>query len=143
VIKIHTIFITPKFEITIKCAFGMLVHRFGVLHKPFPNVISMRQIIALTMCLCRLHNFCIDNNNEVIPISKYSDVLAISLDGGIVEPDQESQQNKDFDYRPTDLLDGGNHQLDNDRHVVRNIARQYGNQPLPRDLMLKKYKTKI
>jgi hypothetical protein len=118
----------------------MLVHRFGVLHKPFPNDISMRRIIALTMCLCRLHNFCIDNNDEVI--SKYSNVLAILLDGGIVDPDQETQQNKDFDYRPTDLFDGGNHQLDYDRHVVRNIARQYGNQPLPRDLMLKKIQDK-
>jgi DDE superfamily endonuclease len=44
---------------TIECAFRMLVHRFGILRKPIPTVISIQRIIALVMCLCRLHNFCV------------------------------------------------------------------------------------
>jgi DDE superfamily endonuclease len=51
-------------RITIECAFGMLVHRFGILCNPIPNVISLGRIATLVMSLCRLHNFCINNDDK-------------------------------------------------------------------------------
>ena len=40
---------------TIKQAFGILVHRFGILRAPLS--ISIKKVPALVMCLMRLHNF--------------------------------------------------------------------------------------
>jgi hypothetical protein len=51
----------------------------------------------------------------------------------LIDPDKE----RDTDYRPFDLLDGGMHQTDHGRHHIRNVTRALGNQPLPRDTMLK------
>jgi len=46
--------------INIECAFGMLVHRWGVLRRPLSSKISMDRQTGLAIALCRLHNFCID-----------------------------------------------------------------------------------
>jgi DDE superfamily endonuclease len=113
-------------RINIECAFGMLVHQFRI------NVISIQHIVALVMSLCRLHNFCINNNDEHIPKSKYSDVLTICWTVVLL-----ILTRKDTDYRPFDLLDGGMHQTDHGRHHIRNVTRALGNQPLPHDTMLK------
>jgi hypothetical protein len=76
---------------------------------------------------------CINNDDELILMFKYADVLTISLDGGITDPDKE----RDTDYRPIELLDGGMHHQDHGRHHIRNVTRALGHQPLPRDIMLK------
>ena len=47
-------------RIKIECAFGMLVARWSILRKPLPSSMGLSKTTALTMCLCRLHNFCID-----------------------------------------------------------------------------------
>jgi len=46
--------------INIECAFGMLVHRWGILRRPLSSKISMDRQTGLAIALCRLHNFCID-----------------------------------------------------------------------------------
>jgi hypothetical protein len=47
-------------RITIECAFGMLVHRWGILCKPMSTKLPVSKVTAIVRCLCRLHNFCID-----------------------------------------------------------------------------------
>ena len=55
-------FYHSQVRINIECAFGMLVHRWGILRKAIPMNISLTRTNALVMALCKLHNFCIDQN---------------------------------------------------------------------------------
>ena len=52
-------FYLSQVRITIERAFGILVHRFGILRSPM-NV-SIKKIPAIVMCLMRLHNYYIDH----------------------------------------------------------------------------------
>lgn len=67
----------------IKCAFGVLVKRWGVLCMTVPQNISVKKTIALVNCLEKLCNFCI---NEVDLVDKalceYSSI--IECDGRIL-----------------------------------------------------------
>ena len=74
-------------RITIECAFGMLVHRWGILRKPFPMGVSLKKTSAVVMCLCKLHNFCIDNRETRVPTAMGLDIASISLAGGISTDD--------------------------------------------------------
>ena len=47
---------------SIKCTFGMLVNRFGILHAPLP--FSLRSNIALVQSLMHVHNHIIDEERE-------------------------------------------------------------------------------
>jgi hypothetical protein len=47
-------------RITIECAFGMLVRRWGILCKPMSTMLPIAKVTALVRCLCRLHNYCIN-----------------------------------------------------------------------------------
>ena len=38
----------------------MLVNRWGILWRAIPNGIGLQKTTAMAMCLCRLHNYCID-----------------------------------------------------------------------------------
>jgi hypothetical protein len=53
-------FYHSQVRITIKCAFGMLVNKWGILRRAIPNVIGYRKTTALAMVLCHLYNYCID-----------------------------------------------------------------------------------
>jgi hypothetical protein len=52
-------FYLSQLRITIERAFGILVHRFGVLRAPLS--ISIKKVPPMVMCLMKLHNYCIDN----------------------------------------------------------------------------------
>jgi len=52
-------FYHSKTRIKIECAFGMLVNRWGILHRPIANRITLKKAGSLIICLCRLHNYCI------------------------------------------------------------------------------------
>ena len=60
--------------IIIECAFGILVQRWGILRRPL--LCNFQRIPALITALCRLHNFCIDNRENVAP-TRSSDIVAI------------------------------------------------------------------
>jgi DDE superfamily endonuclease len=119
-------FYHSSLRIHIECAFGMLVHRWGILRKSIPMNIDLRKTNALVMALCRLHNFCIDEN-EAITKPTASDTLDIALHGGIdLRAFQNiDQDDGDFVYdndrdRIDHLIDGGNHPHD----VPNNVRRQ-------------------
>jgi DDE superfamily endonuclease len=54
-------FYHSQVRIKIECAFGMLVVRWGLLpHAALPASMGLKKTTALVLCLCRLHNYCID-----------------------------------------------------------------------------------
>jgi hypothetical protein len=103
-------FYQSQVRINIECAFGMFVHRWGILRKPIPSNIGMNRTTALVMCLSRLHNFCIDSRLGKVPVALLSDEDEIAIAGGIMmqETGQEALLNEA-------LLNGGDHFDDVDR----------------------------
>jgi hypothetical protein len=101
-------------RINIECAFGMLVHRFGILRKPMPVNIRVSQVSSLVTALCRLHNYCIDMRDIQTDTFIAKDLLFQIIHGGdsIAENRGENydyDQKKDRDHL---LLDGGQHFTD-------------------------------
>ena len=64
-------FYHSQVRINIECSFGILTNRWHLLKTPLSSKISISQINALRSCLCKLHNFCIDNGNARLP-ERYS-----------------------------------------------------------------------
>ena len=139
-------FYHSQLRIQVECAFGMLVHRWGVLRRPLSAKISMKKVNCLLMALCRLHNYCINcrlKPNENVSVNSSTppnatphgedlsplatDELAIAMHAGI---------SLDRNGRPTELLHGGEHFEDVPDHNMRNWRRK-SNTPLPRDIMWK------
>jgi hypothetical protein len=150
-------FFQSQLRIVIECAFGMLVHRWGILRKAMPNNISIARTGQLVISLCKLHNFCIDerqcsNSSTTSSISSRpncapeplaDDVANIALDGGLIFPRFDRQQSiseTGFDSerdRVDALLDGGHHFDDVHRFTRERLAKQYeGQEDLPRTRLL-------
>jgi hypothetical protein len=131
-------FYHSQVRITIECAFGMLVHRWGILRKAIPSGMGLAKITALVMCLCRLHNYCINRRLErklsiaaEVPLAQ--DFAHILAHGGI--PLERTANNQ---LSPDQLLGGGEHFEDQSRTARRGLERFTTNQPcgdeiLPRD----------
>eukprot|EP00804_Cyclotella_cryptica_P017177 CCRYP_013117-RA/>CCRYP_013117-RA protein AED:0.25 eAED:0.25 QI:0/-1/0/1/-1/0/1/0/208 len=81
-------------RICIECAFGILVHRWGIMHKPMPVNISVKKISSLVLALCKLHNFCIDNASVGVARPDEGDILNIAVNGGIFLPRMDN--NREF-----------------------------------------------
>jgi hypothetical protein len=68
--------------LSVPLVFCMLCNRFGILRKAIPSQISIAKTCALGIACCCLHNYCIDNNDDV-PQSTDYDAMNISIDGEI------------------------------------------------------------
>lgn len=93
-------FFHSSLRINVECAFGMLVHRWGILRKAIPMNVTVAKTTSLVLALCKLHNFCInesDSSEEMLS----TDEVTIAQSGGF---DQSSSN-----CRPDELLDGGEH----------------------------------
>jgi hypothetical protein len=129
-------FYHSQLRINIECAFGMLVHRWGVLRKPIPVNIEVQKTVQLVRALCMLHNFCIDNGKQEgnsVASSARDDLFGMNAGGFI--------QQRRPDRRPEPLIDGGDHDDDfNRRNEVRRMDRQGTLLELvyPRETMLEK-----
>jgi hypothetical protein len=100
-------FYQSQLRIRIECAFGLLVHRWGLLRKPIPCCISVKKTTALVMCLCRLHNFCFDQKDTTIESNTRLDDLNIAVAGGV--PLEGNS------HAPQQLIGGGHHNNDTSR----------------------------
>jgi hypothetical protein len=124
-------------RIRIECAFGMLTHRWAILRSAIPMGISLKKTIALVIALAKLHNYCIDEKDEVVPPVSAVDELRIEIRGGI--PLETTPMSSGGESIPRQLIDGGNHFDDMDQARRRSRVRQYRsqaqaiNQQLPRD----------
>lgn len=118
-------FYHSQLRINIECAFGILVHRWGVLRKAIPVNISIHKTAQLTRALCMLHNFCADGNELVASSSTASDSLATAVAGGFTHGNPDSGP---------DPLSGSGHHWDD---VSRNMRREFERcQDLPREKMV-------
>lgn len=132
-------------RITIECAFGMLVHRWGMLRKPIPQGVSIAKTTSLVLCLCKLHNYCIDQKQTTVPLPTDQDSATISIGGGggaqLEDIPDESSDSGD-DSRPSGLLNGGDHFDDYGREIRRRdetraaTEQQESSLVLPRDVLL-------
>ena len=138
-------FYHSQLRINIECAFGMLVHRWGVLRKPIPMRVSLSRTNAMVMALCQLHNFCIDEK-EALTKPLAEDVLDIASHGGIdlTAFENINQDDGDITYnherdRIDFLIDGGNDRTDIPQSVRRQQHRYYQQinpeNPLPFQVM--------
>jgi len=98
-------------RINIECAFGMLVHHWGLLRKAIPMNITVKKTCSLVMCLCKLHNFCIVQS-DIITQPLAGDIVHIANEGGFVFPRFDG--NAEWEYDPCKdrldgLMDGGEH----------------------------------
>ena len=53
-----------QLHIQIECAFSMLVNRWGILQQALSTKLGLKKTTSLAMCLCQLHNYCIDSRLE-------------------------------------------------------------------------------
>ena len=70
------------------------------------------------MCLCKLHNFCIDMADTTIADNNDTDKLEISMNGGIPLQTVVDEEGKES-VLPTGLLHRGHHYDD----ILRNLQR--------------------
>ena len=123
--------------INIECTFGILSNHWHILKNALSSTLSIKKVIALTNCLCHLHNFCIDNGSAKVPARYEHDVLTL-MDFADV-PIGDSAE----DVSPVSLLGGGKHfdDIDGGRRGVTTRApcqNERGNPAvcMPRTLML-------
>ena len=99
-------FYHSQVRINIECSFGILTNRCCLLKTPLSSKISISQINALISCLCKLHNFCIDNGNARLPKRYYHDPLTLM---DFMDSDESVDSESPC---PIGLLGGGKHFAD-------------------------------
>jgi DDE superfamily endonuclease len=124
-------FYQSQLRITVECCFGMLVGRWGLLHRAFPQAMSLKKVTGITLCLCRLHNFCIDHRGDhLIARPLEADERECFVHGGL---------DPNTDQFPGEILNGGDHHDDTSRIFRQNFGRvgQTPSSVLPRDRLVK------
>jgi DDE superfamily endonuclease len=106
-------FYQSQLRIKIECAFGMFVGRWGLLRRALPQAMSLKKVTGLTLCLCRLHNFCIDHREKKLLTPLASDTMENLAHGGISLEDNGADE----------LLHGGQHHDDTTRTFRQSFAR--------------------
>ena len=121
-------FYLSQLRINIECAFGILVHRWGVLRKPIPVNVSINKTTRLVRALCILHNFCINERESVVPSPSQRDTANITTESGITSTTRNS--------RLRSVVGGGHH--NNDVGNSRRVLESYVNNSdiLPRNILL-------
>ena len=107
-------------RINIECAFGRLVHRWGILRKPIPMNIGVDKTMHMLTALCKLHNYCIDEKDDTVAGTAPEDVRSIFLSGGLLLPRIDGDGDALWNYDEQDdrligQLDGGEHSEDYNR----------------------------
>ena len=89
--------------INIECAFGILTNHSCILKNALSSTLSINKVVALTICLCHLHNFCVHNGSAKGPARYKHDVLTL-MDFTYV-PVGDSPE----DISPVGFVGGGKH----------------------------------
>jgi hypothetical protein len=98
-------FFHSQVQITIECAFGKLVQRWGILQMAMPRGITIQRTIAMVFALAKLHNFCIDEvDGENAAILHRDEQHIITNEHGSVPLVGNNQAGTDT---PQDLIGGG------------------------------------
>ena len=99
-------FYHSQVRINIECSFGILTNHWRLLKSPLSSKISISRINAHKSCLCKLHNFCIDNGNARPP-ERYSHDPLMLMD--FMDSDESDESAIPC---PIGLLGGGEHFAD-------------------------------
>ena len=127
-------FYHSQLRIRVECAFGMLVHRWGILRMAIPQNIGIKKVVALVNALAKLHNFCIGESNvpERVPRIFDRDMFhMMNADAGYVGLSNDDQQQTIV--VPTDLLHSGEHFDDVPDNILRLHRWQNAGIVLPRE----------
>jgi DDE superfamily endonuclease len=135
-------FYHSQLRIQVECAFGRLVHRWGILRRPISMQVGIRKTCNLVMALCRLHNYCIDNDNTP------SNTAGEEGDNPYLIPPLEQDQaymaafsaidlqaTDNNPLEPTGLLHGGEHFDDVNRNIRRRRQEPMGYGVLPQQTL--------
>ena len=95
-------FFHSQLQINVECAFGMLVNCFTILCKPLSSAIAIHKVTALTIALCKLHNYLVDVRVEK---ALAQDIVYCCNNGSFVD----LEENEDGVTVLTGLLHGGEH----------------------------------
>ncbi|KAL3784251.1 hypothetical protein ACHAWO_005028 [Cyclotella atomus] len=122
-------FFHSQLRIRIECAFGMLVQRWGILRSAMPRNISIGKTITLVLALAKLHNFCIDADDEVVanPLLQDEQYLSTNASGSVpLVPNADASELLDREVTtPEDLIGGGEHFDDAPRQFRRRQQDDY------------------
>jgi hypothetical protein len=125
----HSVLFVCKLRIRIECSFGQLVNRWGILRRAISASIGLRKTTRMVVCLCRLHNFCVNER-----LGSPGGIVEIAAHGGIRV--RATGSGVDGDYVPEDLMGSGHHNDDTSRAQRRLFARSgrsSNGDKLPRD----------
>jgi DDE superfamily endonuclease len=111
-------FYHSQLRIHVECAFGRLVHRWGVLRRPISQSIGIKKTGTMVLALCRLHNFC--TNMKCRPEAP----LDVDLEYATINCGIDLNTTAYNDFEPTELLHGGEHRDDVPRNVQRQLQRR-------------------
>ena len=106
-------FFQSQLRIRVKCAYGPLVSRWGILRSAMPLNITIVRTVAMVNCLARLHNFCIDEADRFGEVSQVEEQLPLDLENMLNNPDGyvplTMDDNHDGIAIPTEIMDAGHH----------------------------------
>ena len=112
-------FFHSQVRITIECAFGKLVQRWGILQMAMPRGITIQRTIAMVLALAKLHNFCIDEaDGENAAILHRDEQHIITNEHGSVPLICNNQAGTNT---PQDLIGSGEHFNDVPRDSRRSV----------------------
>ncbi|KAL7482050.1 hypothetical protein ACHAW6_007737 [Cyclotella cf. meneghiniana] len=104
-------FYHSQVRITIERAFGIFVHRLGILRRPLS--VSMLKVPPLVMALMKLQSFCIDSNHGTTPSTFHLDEHSIhrmaSFHGSAETTRNATAVHLDSRGIPDELIDSGHH----------------------------------
>ena len=101
-------FYHSQLRITIEGAFAWLTQVWGMLRKQMPKNYSIKKIVAIVSCLCRLHNFLIDDKEDHSPVpSSEEDEWNLAVSGAV-----PLERNHNGIMLPLQLMDAGHHHND-------------------------------
>ena len=108
-------FYHSQLRVSIERAFGVLVHQWAILRTPMN--IPLYKVPSVVMCLCRLHNFCIEsslsNREEEDKLQGIVEGDARNLHRVVRNARKRDRNNSEVvslnDGRPDGILDGGEH----------------------------------
>lgn len=104
-------FYHSQLRIRFECTFGMLTHRWAILRSAIPMNVTVQKTVALVLALAKLHNYCIDAQDDSRDVSHTaSDEWVTEINGGVpLVPVAAEFQSGNNDVVPEQLLHGGHH----------------------------------
>ncbi len=135
-------FYHSQLRILVECAFGMLTERWSILRSCLPKRFSLKKIAALVVALAKLHNFCIDMNENKIAEPLALDEENLILNGGLVNLEPIAGQQQQI---PLDLINGGNHMDDiarRSKRPDRGTREKENGEDMPREILRKYIESK-